>query len=85
MPTGLQPGTVWDDLRDLRDLQFERMPFDRLQDERGRWEKDISHRDCRYLTVEEMLKVLRADVPVGREAEGRYGELQDPKKPRGTK
>ncbi len=86
MPTGLQDLTTWDSLQGVRDLHFEEMAFDRLQDERGRWEKDISHEDCRYLTRDEMLRVLRAEVPVGREAEGRYGELRTspsaPRRPR---
>jgi Ca2+-binding EF-hand superfamily protein len=43
------------------------MAFDRLQDERGRWEKDISHEDCRYLTRDEVLAVLRADLGHQRE------------------
>jgi hypothetical protein len=78
MPTGLQPLAELTGGSGVRDLVLEDFAFDRLQDERGRWEKDISHADCRYLTREEILKVLRADVPVHREATGRYGELRGP-------
>lgn len=62
MATGLQDLTTWDDLQDVRDLCFEEIAFDRLMDERGRWEKDISHEDCRYLTREEVLAVLKAPL-----------------------
>jgi Ca2+-binding EF-hand superfamily protein len=65
MATGLQDLTTWEDLQDVRDLCFEEMAFDRLQDERGRWEKDISHEDCRYLTRDEVLAVLRAPLERG--------------------
>lgn len=77
MPTGLQDLTTWDDLAGVRDLCFEEIAFDRLLDERGRWEKDISHEDCRYLTRDEILRVLRAPVPVSQEEAGRYGRLRD--------
>ncbi|MBK8097865.1 MAG: hypothetical protein IPK26_12200 [Planctomycetes bacterium] len=76
LQTGLQPATIWDDVDGVRDLVFEQFAFDRLQDERGRPEKDIAHDGCRYLTPAEILPLLRTPVPVGREAEGRYGELQ---------
>ena len=76
LQTGLQPATIWDDVDGVRDLAFEQFAFDRLQDERGRAEKDIAHDGCRYLTPQEILPLLRTPVPVGREAEGRYGELQ---------
>ena len=79
MPTGLQPLAEVPGASGVRDLVVEEFAFDRLQDERGRWEKDISHEDCRYLTVEEMKKVLQAKVPVRREAEGRYGKIETPK------
>lgn len=82
MPTGLQPLAELTGLTGVRDLVLEEFAFDRLQDERGRAEKDISHAGCRYLTVDEMKKVLRADVPVEREKEGRYGKLEtQPTKP----
>jgi hypothetical protein len=77
MPTGLQVLADVTGVAGMRDLVLEEFAFDRLQDERGRWEKDISHEGCRYLTRDEMLKVLRADVPVDRQAEGRYGRLRD--------
>jgi hypothetical protein len=78
MPTGLQALCEWNDVADVRDLVVEEFAFDRLIDERGRQEKDISHADCRYLTSDEILRVLRAQVPVTHEAEGRYGRLQKP-------
>jgi len=77
MPTGLQTLADVTGVAGVRDLALEEFAFDRLQDERGRWEKDISHEGCRYLTRDEMLKVLRADVPIDRQAEGRYGRLRD--------
>ncbi len=77
MATGLQPLADLGGAASIRDLAVEEFAFDRLQDERGRWEKDISHADCRYLSRDEMLRVLRADVPVAREDEGRYGRLRD--------
>lgn len=77
MPTGLADLCTWDDLDGVRDLYLEEFAFDRLQDERGRWEKDISHEQCRYLTRDEILRVLRAPVPVAREQQGRYGRLRD--------
>ncbi|MEQ1633112.1 MAG: hypothetical protein ABL997_12115, partial [Planctomycetota bacterium] len=80
MPTGLQPLAELTGASGVRDLVVEEFAFDRLQDERGRWEKDISHKDCRYLTRDEILKVLRAPVPVPREAEGRYGKIETPDK-----
>ena len=60
--TGAQVAATWDGLEELRDLEFEELAFDRLLDERGRWIKDISHADCRYLTPEEILRVLRTDL-----------------------
>lgn len=81
MPTGLSDLCTWDDLEGVRDLCFEEFAFDRLQDERGRPEKDISHAQCRYLTRDEVLRVLRAPVPVAHEQEGRYGRLRDADKP----
>jgi hypothetical protein len=80
MPTGLQSLTVWDDLEQVRDLCFEEFAFDRLLDERGRPVKDISHADCRYLTRDEILRVLQAKVPVTHEATERYGRLREVKK-----
>jgi len=69
---GADVTAAWDDLRGVRDMVFEEFALDRLVDERGRWEKDISHEGCRYLTPEEILRVLRADVPVRHQAAGRY-------------
>ncbi|MFO1052793.1 MAG: hypothetical protein U1F36_11315 [Planctomycetota bacterium] len=60
---GTRVTTTWDDLEGVVDLQFEELAFDRLVDERGRWVKDISHEGCRYLDPQEILRVLRADVP----------------------
>ena len=62
MPTGLQSLASWLDPLQTIDLAVEEFAFDRLQDERGRWEKDISHEDCRYLTQAELLRVLRARI-----------------------
>lgn len=77
MPTGLQALADLAGADGVQDFAFEEFAFDRLQDERGRPEKDISHDGCRYLSPAEMLKVLRAPVPIDREAEGRYGRLRD--------
>ena len=57
----------------VRDMVFEEFAFDRLQDERGAWIKDISHEGCRYLTRDEVLRVLRAHIPVEQRDGGRYG------------
>ncbi len=43
-------------------LVFEEMPFDQMIDEDGRQLKDISHDGARYLTREEVLKVLRVPL-----------------------
>lgn len=81
MPQGLQDHCTWDDLDGVRELCFEEFAFDRLQDERFRPEKDISHEQCRYLDRDEVLRVLRAPVPVAHEQQGRYGRLRDAGRP----
>ncbi len=85
MPTGLQPLAEVPGATGVRDLVVEEFAFDRLQDERGRWEKDISHDGCRYLTRDEMERVLNAKVPVRREAEGRYGKIETAPAPKPTR
>ena len=85
LSSGAEVAAVWDDVRGLRDFAMEEFAFDRLQTERGQAEKDISHADCRYLTRDEMLRVLRAPLPssvTGAPASGRYGEEQFPKRRR---
>jgi hypothetical protein len=77
MPTGLQPVGTWADPRGTIDLAIEDFAFDRLQDERGRMEKDISHEGSRYLSRDEMLKVLRTKLPTG--PADRYGKPIEPK------
>ncbi|MCA8958079.1 MAG: hypothetical protein KDC87_18530, partial [Planctomycetes bacterium] len=74
--TGATVSTVWAGIEGLRDLQLEEFAFDRLVDERGRWIKDISHAGCRYLSRDELLRVLRAPIPADRPRyrTGRYGE-----------
>jgi hypothetical protein len=76
--TGAQVAAVWDGINGLRDFALEEFAFDRLVDENGRWLKDISHANCRYLTRDELLAVLRAPVPVVADPTGRYGELRSP-------
>lgn len=71
MATGLRDAAVWADLPGVADLAFEEFVFDRLLDERGRWEKDISHEDCRYLTRDEILKVLRTPLDKDSATRGR--------------
>ena len=71
--TGPEVAAVWDGIGELRDLVLEEFAFDRLQDERGRWIKDISHEDCRYLTRDEVLSALRAKIPVEEYMRDRYG------------
>jgi LVIVD repeat len=73
--TGPTITSVWGGIDRLRDLEFEEFAFDRLQDERGRMIKDISHEGCRYLTPDELLKVLRAEIPKNDYQLGRYGRL----------
>ncbi len=65
MPTGFRTLATLSGPANLRDFAVEEFAFDRLQDERGKPEKDISHADCRYLTEDEMLRVLRADIGEG--------------------
>ena len=48
-----------------------------LFSDHGHTIEDISHDHCRYLTRDEILKVLRAEVPVNREDEGRYGDADE--------
>ncbi|MCC6782055.1 MAG: hypothetical protein IT457_04355 [Planctomycetes bacterium] len=76
--TGPRIAATWDDLDTLRDLQFEELAFDRLVDERGRWIKDISHEDCRYLEPAELLRVLRAPLPVAAYRVDPYGTATEP-------
>jgi hypothetical protein len=73
--TGATITSVWGGINRLRDLEFEEFAFDRLQDESGNMIKDISHEGCRYLTRDELLKVLRADIPANAYQLGRYGRL----------
>ena len=70
---GAQVATTWSDVNGIRDMVFEEFAFDRMVDERGRWEKDISHEGTRYLTREEILRVLRAKVPRESYETDRYG------------
>ncbi|MBK8974422.1 MAG: hypothetical protein IPM29_00705 [Planctomycetes bacterium] len=60
---GAAVAATWDDLAELRDLEFEELAFDRLQDERQHPIKDISHDGCRYLDRDELLRVFDAAVP----------------------
>lgn len=77
--SGARLAAVWPGIEGLRDLAVEELALDRLQTEEGRWIKDISHEGCRYLTPQEILKVLRAPIAVSAEARGRYGDLVDPR------
>ncbi len=72
--TGPSITATWEGISGLRDLVVEEFAFDRLQDERGNMIKDISHEDCRYLTREELLRVLGADIPVTPAEMGRYSQ-----------
>jgi hypothetical protein len=58
----------------LRDLVVEELALDRLVDEEGRWIKDVSHPDCRYLTPAELGKVLRAPITLQEEPRGRRAQ-----------
>jgi hypothetical protein len=78
--TGANVVATWDGVNGLRDLQFEELAFDRLQDEEGRWEKDISHEGCRYLTRDEILRVLRAPIELDPDRLGRYGNVEAPRR-----
>jgi hypothetical protein len=75
--TGTTVAATWDDVEDLRGLWLEELAFDRLQDERGRWIKDISHEDCRYLLPDEILRVLRAEIPLPGYRLDPYGQAID--------
>ena len=83
--TGAQVSTTWGGLDGLRDLVLEEFAFDRLQDERARPIKDISHEGCRYLNRDEMLRVLRADVPVPSYRIDKYGFAIDGRSDRRTR
>lgn len=48
----------------------ESFPLDRLVDESGAWQKDISHDGSRFFSRQEIDKILRADVKVERRAAG---------------
>ncbi len=85
METGAAIANVWEGLDGVRDMVFEEFAFDRLQDERGRPIKDISHEGCRYLTNAELLKVLNVQVPVENYRLGRYGSRQQSRRRRGRK
>ena len=76
--TGATITSVWGGINRLQDLKFEEFAFDRLQDERGRMIKDISHEGCRYLTRAELLKVLNVDLPRERYQLDRYGRTKKP-------
>ena len=80
--TGLAVTSVWGGINRLRDIEFEEFAFDRLQDERGRMIKDISHEGCRYLTRDELLRVLNAAIPDHTDQVGRYGRRLSPTKRR---
>jgi hypothetical protein len=69
---------VWEGVPDLRDLELEEFAFDRLQDESGGWIKDISHEGCRYLSRDEVLRVLRAEIAVEDYERDRYGNASRP-------
>ena len=71
--TGPSITTVWAGINGRRDLEFEEFAFDRLQDERGRMIKDISHEGCRYLTPAELRRVLAAKIPGPGYRTDRYG------------
>jgi hypothetical protein len=73
---GVETAATWEGISGVRDLAIEEFAFDRLQDEAGRAHKDISHEGCRYLTREELLRVLRAPLPDADDPLGRYGEIE---------
>ena len=73
MTAGAELAAVWAGVPGLRDLAIEEFAFDRLQDERGNWIKDISHDGCRYLTPDEVLTALRAEIPTTEYRRDRYG------------
>lgn len=52
-PVGVLPG-----LRDVFAMAVEEFPLDRMLDERGRPEKDVSHEDSRWLWLAEIERVL---------------------------
>lgn len=60
---GLEVAATWEMPADVRDLVFEELALDRLQDEDGDPIMDVSHEGCRYLLPEEILRVLRAPLP----------------------
>lgn len=81
MTSGAELASVWPGVPGLRDLVLEEFAFDRLQDEDGTWIKDISHEGCRYLTRDEMLTTLRAEIPVEGYQLDRYGNASGTTRP----
>jgi hypothetical protein len=61
--------------------QVESFAFDRLVDETGAWQKDISHEGSRFLSRQEIDKILRAPIEVQR---GREGPMTGTGSGRGT-
>ncbi len=78
--TGVQAGSPWTGVSGLRAMAFEEFAFDRLQDERARPIKDISHDNCRYLDKNEILKVLGTPIPLPKYRADKYGFAIDDKR-----
>jgi hypothetical protein len=66
-------------LRGAAAIAVESFAFDRLIDEAGVAQKDISHADSRYFTRQEIDRILRAEVPVRPGIAGDGGS--DPQRP----
>jgi hypothetical protein len=68
--TGIEAVVNLDGANGMLDLVAEELALDRLCDEEGKWIKDVSHPDCRYLTPAELGRVLRAPIPAVVEKRG---------------
>ena len=76
VPTGAQVAATWGGVNALTDLQFEEFAFDRMQDERGKPWKDVSHEGCRQANRDEILRILRAPIPTEQDDLDRYGRVR---------
>jgi len=67
---GAEVAAVIGGVQGLVDLAVEELALDRLCDEDGGWIKDVSHDGCRYLTPDELTRVLHAEIPHDRNRGG---------------
>jgi hypothetical protein len=71
--SGIEVAATVGGVSGLLDLAVEELALDRLCDEDGRWIKDVSHPDCRYLGPSEVGAVLRVPIPAAAPPAGSNG------------